>query len=196
MKRKPVTAEELMTRLRSDPEWLAREERSNAELRERELESARIQAPLIADLESVGWHVTSVWDLVNTAARYPEALPVLLDHLQRDYPAGIREGIARAMAVRDARFAWPVLRQLFEETEDRRVKDGLAVALAASADRTVLGEVMELLREPRHGPCRLFLLKTVRRLRSPDANDLLRSLLDDPQLAKEVERMLSKRRQR
>jgi hypothetical protein len=71
-------------------------------LRRRELEYRIAEAPLVEELNGLGVHVSSVWDLVNTAKPYPEAIPLLLDHLCRAYPDRILEGIARALAVPDA----------------------------------------------------------------------------------------------
>jgi len=48
-------------------------------------------------------NVTSVWDLVNTRAPYPEAIPVLLEWLPRVRHPRIKEGIVRALTVKEAR---------------------------------------------------------------------------------------------
>lgn len=48
----------------------------------------------VADLRAIGWPVSSVWDLVNTRQSYPEAVPVLMAHLDRPYDPRIREGIS------------------------------------------------------------------------------------------------------
>ena len=101
--RRKETAEELMARLQSDPEWVRRDqerERKRQQFRQELLEE---QKPLLEELATAGWRVESVWDLVNTSERYPEAVPVLLRHLGRPYHPRIREGIARALTVPEAR---------------------------------------------------------------------------------------------
>ena len=60
----------------------------------------------------------------------PEALPNLVQHLPRDYPSPVRDGIARALAVPAARFAWPVVVRMYRQEPAGRVKDGLAVAIS------------------------------------------------------------------
>lgn len=67
------------------------------------------EAPLVRDLNAIGYAVSSVWDLVNTASPYAEAVPVLFRHLQRSYPVQIRDGIARALAVKEAKSGWLIL---------------------------------------------------------------------------------------
>jgi hypothetical protein len=125
---------------------------------------------LIQELRQAGFAVESAWDLVNTSAPYPEALPILLAHLQRPYPDRVREGIARALAVLDAKFGWEVLTALYRrEPAGTGTKDGLAVALAAASYDDVIGDVIELARDERHGASRLLLLsglKTIQGSRS------------------------------
>ena len=89
----------------------------------------------------------------------PSALPILLEHLQRPYPAAVREGIARALAVRKASFAWGVLTHLYRSEQEVRVKDGLAVAICAVANAEVIDDLIALARDTRQGPSRLLLFR-------------------------------------
>lgn len=102
-KKNPITVSEALGRLQSDPEYMRMKAEREKALAQREAELSLVEAPLIADLASVGVNVHSVYDLVNTASPYGHAIPVLLDHLRRQYPDVIREGIARALAVRQAK---------------------------------------------------------------------------------------------
>jgi len=155
----------------------------------------RAEVPLIEALRFVGWEVGSAWDLVNTSEPYPEALPVLLEHLQRPYPDRVREGIARSLAVRDAKFAWDVLKKLYQEEVGPDTKHGLAVALAATADRAVLDEVIALVRDREHGSSRGLLLKVLSRSRDPRALQTLKELAEDPELYKEIAFILKRKEQ-
>ncbi|MBI1781170.1 MAG: hypothetical protein HYR66_07335 [Sphingobacteriales bacterium] len=58
---------------------------------------------LVKEICSVGYKISSVWDLVNTREEYPEAIPVLIKHLQRPYHSRIKEGIVRALGVGQAK---------------------------------------------------------------------------------------------
>ena len=105
------TAEEFLAELESDPTWVAAREQRERDHRLREAELARAEADLVAELRAVGLDIDSVWDLVNNAPHpilvrrfigpYPEGYPVLLRHLPRPCPRPIREGIIRALTVRD-----------------------------------------------------------------------------------------------
>ena len=158
-KKKQITAAELMVQLSADPEFVARRARDEEERERRAAEWRRAESALVDELRAAGYSVESAWDLVNTDTPYVSALPILLDHLSRPYPDAVREGIARALAVPGARFGWDVLLQQYTDEEDGRAKDGLAVALAAAADEDVIGDVISLASQSKHGPSRLLLLR-------------------------------------
>jgi hypothetical protein len=184
--KKRVTAAELLEHLKADPEYIAARERETEARDKVEAELREAEQPLIGALSEVGVDVGSVWDLVNRASPYSEALPVLVSHLLQPYPDAIREGIARALAVPAARFVWNSLLDAYLCENSQRVKDGLATAIAATADDQNMNEVMELLRDTRHGASRLLLLPAIARSKSPHARDLLEDLSEDPVLKKEV----------
>ena len=90
MTRSRVTAAELMARLNADPNYVAERKREDDERQERAGEWQRAEAPLVDELKAAGFKVESSWDLVNTAGSYPTAVPILLEHLPRQYPAAVR----------------------------------------------------------------------------------------------------------
>jgi HEAT repeat protein len=184
------TAAELMAELEKDPTYREMWRRREEERRRQEEDHARAEVPILQELREAGVSVGSVWDFVNAASADMRSLPILLDHLQRPYPEAVREGIARAMAVPAAKFAWPVLVKLYGQESEERVKDALAVALSNIADDEVLDDLIGLARDPRHGESRILLLSAFERLSLPQARKLLMDLGGDPALHKEVQRIL------
>lgn len=195
-KKKPVSAAELMARLSADPEFVAKQERVEEERQARAAEWRRAEAPLVGALNAAGFAVESAWDLVNTSAPYPDALPILVDHLQRPYPGRVREGIARALAVPQSKFAWNILTSLYRKETIKDAKDGLAVAIAAAADDEVIEDVIGLVRDMRHGASRLLLLDALERSADPRARAALMELGTDPELKKEIQIVLQRMKQR
>ena len=197
-RRKAMTAHEFLARWPEppDPAVRARRAREKEERRRRELEYKRAEEPLLAELRSVGWEVGSVWDLVNIDVAYPQAHPILARHLVRPYPPVIRDGIARALAVRSALFAWDVVREQYLTERDESVRQGLAAALAAMVDRAHLDDLLVLLRDRRHGTSRNILLRGLQRLRDPRARAALEELADDPDLQKQIGIILHRRQLR
>jgi hypothetical protein len=158
------------------------------------------EEPLLADLRAIGWRVESVWDLVNTRTQYPEALTTLLNHLQRPYSDRIKEGIARALAVPEARDAWSTLVaeykkapigkgiKVFGDKEEFRLgfKNGLACALSATVTDVTVAELIELAKNQDHGESRLLLLAGLRKSKGNAVKQALHELAQDSELEKEI----------
>jgi len=184
-----ITAEELNRRLESDQEFMRRRAEQDGLMAERTAELRKEEAPVLADLERLGFKVDAVWQLMSRYPRYTEAIPVLLEHLQRPYSDVVRGWIARALALRATKKpGWRILVQEYGKTSisDSQAKDGLAVALSAACDRTVLPELIELARDKSHGGSRILLLSAIKRSKQPGARVAIGELASDPQLAKEI----------
>ena len=196
MTKKKITAAELMAKLNADPEFVAKRARKEEERLKREAEYRRAEAPLVDELRAAGYQVESAWDLVNTPGSYPKAVPILLAHLPRPYPAAVREGIARALAVREASCGWEVLTRLYRDEHEVRAKDGLAVAIAAAANDELIGDVIALARDTSQGPSRLLLLGALERSADRRARAALMALGTDPDLTTEIQVILRRRLKR
>jgi hypothetical protein len=61
------------------------------------------EQPIVDDLYAAGYKLESVWNFVNTNRLYLGALPVLLKHVQLPYHERIKEGIVRALRVKEFR---------------------------------------------------------------------------------------------
>ncbi len=185
--------------LNADPGFVATCAREDAELEARDAEWRRAEVPLVEELRAAGFTVESAWDFVQTAEPYPDAVPILLEHLQRPYPDRVREGIARALAVPEARSAWRLLTRLYRAETLPDAKSGLAAALSAIADDAVLDELIALIRDVRHGPTRIVLLSALERSEDRRARAALMALGTDPELVLEIQdilRRLERRRKR
>jgi hypothetical protein len=192
-----MTAAELIAELEADPEYQRKRREADEKLERRAALHRAASAPVLADLAEVGYELESVWDLVNTSEPYPDALPVLADHVQRDYPSRVKEGIARALAVKPAAFAWPVLVDQFKMTDAetaKDAKDGLAVALDVTVTLETGDEFIDLVLDERHGSSRILMLDGLKRLGSDRAVSVLNSLVDHPVLGKEATATVTGRR--
>ncbi|MGJ5046492.1 hypothetical protein ACQR09_05460 [Bradyrhizobium oligotrophicum] len=197
MKDKPITADELLKRLHADSDWLAEERERERAFAQRQAEHSLGEAPLVADLRSAGIPVSSVWDLVNDRRRWPQSFPILLAHLDRPYPDAICDGIARALADPELRFAWHILADHYAKAaRGSRTEQGLAVALANSADDEVMPELIALVRNASFGGSRGLLLDALTRSRLSLVDEALHEFLQVPTLAKEARRIIKVRRSR
>lgn len=197
-----MTLAEFEAQLKADGEWEAfvERQRQRDELIKREEEEyARAEAPLVEALRKAGANVSSVWDLVNTKERYPHLVPILFEHLDRPYPPRIREGIARALAVREARPFWDELVKRYLAEEDNStngMKWPLHLAIANASDVTVLDQLIRLAIDRRHGRNRALFVDALARIDDPRAAATLEELADDPDLADDFKRLAKRRRRR
>lgn len=194
-KRGGTTAADVMAMLEADPEFVARRAARDVEQAAREEALRCAEVDLVDDLRRAGTEVDSVWDLVNTAAPYPSAVPVLFAHLARAHPPAIREGIARALAVPEARSRRAELVRAYRDETEPRAKDGLAVAVAATCGGDGIDEVIALVGDAGQGASRVLLIRALARSKEPRARRALESLHEDPVLGEEA-RAASRRRVR
>jgi len=195
-----MTLAEHHAQLKAEGKWdeyVARKKERSDAIRRKEEEYTQAEAPLIHDLRAAGGEVSSVWDLVNTRGSYPTLVPVLLAHLDHPYPERVREGIARALAVPEARAGWDQLVNSYLSETDATthgVKWALHLAIAAAADISVLDTLIRLAVDRRHGRNRAMFVDSLARLNDPRARAALDELAGDPDLADDVRRVMKKRR--
>ena len=172
-------------------------ERREIERQELRIHLLAMQKPLLDELKDVGFLIQDVWDFANTSSSYAGALPVLLKHLQKPYDDKIKEGIARALAVPEAKSSWHILLLEFEKTDQflaPGTKMGLAAAIAVIADDSVVKDLISVIRDKSHGESRILFLKVFRRSRLPVAKIILDELANDPEVKTEIQSWKSRKK--
>jgi HEAT repeat protein len=197
-RRRPRTADEVLSELEANPEWVAARAREDAELQREQAELERAEAPLVADLRAAGFAVDSAYDFIKVRTPYPKAIPILLEHLQRPYPGVVREGIARALAMPQAKYAHDLIVQLWRAEPEgyQTAKHGLAAAVAATGYPEHLDELIELVRDVRLGPTRAYLLLALEKSKEPRAWATILALGTDPEIGQAAQLSMEKRRRR
>jgi hypothetical protein len=185
-----MSAHELLAALSQNEDYVAREATRESDRIEAEASFQNSAAPILEALRSIGIRVRHLWELANSGEVFPEAQPILFEHLQKPYPPKVREFIARAMSERSANPFWPELRRLFEVERNILVKDALAVALVGAASASEADQIIQLLRDPEHGTSRVLLVQFIARLPKEQALLLSAQLADDKQIAIEVRRVV------
>ena len=139
-KEKPMGADELMKKLENDQEYQAMRKRKDQELKEHQKVLAEDEKNLIEDLKEQGYEVNSVWDFVNNNNRYEflrqfdgdyvNAYPILVKHLDEEHHPRVREGIIRALTIKDGGIEVEnALLEEFNKERDPNIKWVLANAL-------------------------------------------------------------------
>jgi hypothetical protein len=129
-----MTADELMSKLESDPEWVAKRDARNARRAERAKQINADEATIIGELAAVGVTVSSVYDFVGKQLAPDVALPVLVRHLNVEHHPNIREGVIRALGIPNARtLAFGPLCDAYREERDPNLRWVIANALSGMA---------------------------------------------------------------
>lgn len=188
IEKKRITTAEHMALLRQDPEWVARNAATEDRLKEGLEQSRKEQAKILADLKEVGIRVESVWDLVNTADKYPAAIPILLRHVVLPYNKRIKEGIIRALTVN---YAGPevlceLIKQFCEQTDSspNSLKWVLGNAISEVATPADAETVIALAMDPSHGDSRDLITQRLPRVVKNKARlgEVLQRLMNDKQI--------------
>jgi hypothetical protein len=164
-KSRAYTAQEWHDLQMSCPDWVA-QQAVRESTRQAAVEFFRVEEePMIDDLTKVGLNVGSVWDLVNSNKVYPTAIPILLDHLHRPYHKRIRNGIIRALTVKEAKglIGDDILDQLTGETDEEN-RWALANALTVVADKKNVAAIEALLEDPHFADVGERLKKSLKQL--------------------------------
>jgi len=140
MRKKRVTAGELMRQLEANPEWVAKRAERERKLEELSKVARSDEVMMVAEMRRLGYDIDSVWDLVNSTPHpnlvrrfvgpYERAYPILMRHLDVPHHAAVREGIIRALTVKDGgRTVEAALLREFERETDPMLMWVLANAL-------------------------------------------------------------------
>ena len=143
--------------------------------------------PIIEELARLGIEVDFLADLINKPVDYQRAIPLLLEWLPQMEDPDVKEVLVRALT--DRRWAKPVAaRPLIEEFRKTPVdtqpslKWAIGNALAEVADASVFEELVELIRDRKHGRGRKMLTLALARTKDPRAVPVLVELLNDEQM--------------
>lgn len=159
-----------------------------------EAEFERAEKPLTDDLHAAGVEVDSVWDLGPDQCRYPEALPVLIDHLERGgYPDLTTNRIGQALHVRQAVVYWDRLRAIYLNPRNPAEEEAAAIALSGSAGAAQLDDLISFVNMGERGDSRIYFLRSIRRIGRKRVQDLFERLRTDPVLGVEATRILQGR---
>jgi len=138
---------------------------------------------LIRDLEEVGIHISSVWDLVNGPNNYKSALPILIEHLESAENLRLKEGIVRALGVKGFDAASQHLIKEFKKSKDELYKWAIANSLEIIAPKEHVDELISIISDRKHGGSRQMIALALGRIGDKKSVSVLIELLDDDSVA-------------
>lgn len=153
--------------------------------------------PMTDELREAGT-VADVWDLVNTSASYPKAIPILVKHLGKSYHRRNRSGIVRALAVREAKGI--ANRAIVEEYRKASKEDfhfswlfGNTMSVIVTNDD--LDELIEIVTDESNGESRTGFIDALAKIKSPKVIEVLHQLESDKNriVAQRAKKILEKK---
>lgn len=138
--------------------------------------------PVIDDLNREGFKVVWISDLYAKKLNYKKAIPVLIKWLPLIDNLDVKESIIRALSVHWAKptAALPLIHE-FENANPESIglKWAIANGLSIVADDSVYTEIVNLVRNKKHGKAREMLALALGNMKNLQASDVLIELLND-----------------
>lgn len=149
------------------------------------LDANRVQE----ELGKIGVQIDDIFDLVNTKEPYPKAVPVLLNLLSEVSHDGIKEGIIRALAVKEAKgVAGKSLIKEYKKTP--KDKSLLLWAIGNTMEVVIsdddIDDVLEIVADKENGISRQMFTVALGKVKSERSEQALISLLDDDEISPHV----------
>ena len=137
------------------------------------------QKELVEELNVLDCNVESVWDFVNRKYDYPQAIPILIKHLNIKHHPRISAGIVRSLAVpvlKNNDELWQILVGLYQKTPsdklidvacERGLQQAVALALANNATKERIPNLKMLIAKCPDGDALSWLEKAIVKLEKP-----------------------------
>ncbi len=155
---------------------------------------------LLDELNRLGLNITSVWDLVNTKDKYPNAIPVLLAHLIKDYSEKNKEGIIRALAVKEAigKASTALIAEYNRIPKDKMLlRWAIGNTIYTTITENDVESILPVVQDKTNGMSRQMFVAALGKVKSEKSENILINLLDDdevtPQALEALGRMKSKK---
>ena len=153
----------------------------------RQEEIAQLEKPVIKELKELGFDsLTSIMQLPIARGPRKEAVPVLIKHLKSDHSEIVRQSIARALRIKEARPYWNEIKEIFlsekldEEAKKETLKSTVGITLSEIASKEHFEDILNLYHDKSVGKVRFMFAKNL--AKSPDkrATEALLALRDEP----------------
>ncbi len=195
---KSITAVEMQTQLKEDTayqKWFKESEEIRIAL---EAAYRREYQSLTDELKAIDVHIESIWDLVNLKSSYNKAaVPILIRHLSEPYHIKNKEGIVRALAVKEAKgdACQAIIDEYHKAPRDKSdYRWAFGNTMAEIITKEYIDQVSRIVLDKTNGESRHMFVRALGKIKSPKAKEtLLRVSKDEDELiSKEAGKALGK----
>jgi HEAT repeat protein len=180
------SAAELMVELNADPDYVARMRQRERLRAEEGADYQRVLAPVLKDLEAIGFNLRSLDELRRGAVDYPAAVPILLGWLAKTENLDLKEDIVRTLSLpwvaEDVAKAFNSEIQRTDIPSSDGLRWAIANGLAVTAGDSIFDQLVAVATDKRYGKAREMLVLALGNCFNPRAVDVLIDLLTDEQV--------------
>lgn len=138
MKKRGITAAELMAKLEADPSFQRHSAERDKRFRMRESEHKKILAPVIASLNAIGLQGETIEAIAEKNAPFSSsAVAILISYIQSINEERVLESLVRALCVAEMRFDGRTLADRFDQTSDESLKWAIANTIALTRPHSI-----------------------------------------------------------
>jgi HEAT repeat protein len=143
-------------------------------------------APILNELAQIGLSVDWVGSLYTRKLNYKDAIPILLKWLPIIENLDVKEDIVRALTVRWAKpvASKPLIEEFYklQGESNSGIKWAIGNALAEVADDSVYQDLVNIALDSGNGTARQMIIIALGKMKNPDVENILISLLGDDQV--------------
>jgi HEAT repeat protein len=170
---------------------------SSPEQDERQKQGKRDAAPIVTALRDAGFAVDSIADLFNRKLSYKSAIPLLIEWLPRTANRDVKQDLVRALSVKWAKAAAPILVSEFESAsgdDSLGLRWAIGNALDVLANDEISDAMLKLATTKEYGRAREMVVLGLGKLTDSRVPDTLIQLLEDDDVAGHAAKALGKLR--
>lgn len=183
MRRKSITAGDLLDKLEKDPQYQARQKEQERQREQNVQEYHKVAAPVLRELVEAGFSISYIGELRHKRMNYKDAIPILMRWLPPIGDKHVKEDIVRTLTVKWAKpQAASLLIKEYKRATNHSLKWTIGNALETVADDSVFDEIVSLVQDKKHGSAREMLAMALGKMKNPKAVDIAIDLLNDDEV--------------
>lgn len=185
-----MTASELIKQLEKDKNYQDKLNEKTVEIQKKHDILVKESKCFSKDCSKFGYSLETAWDLIMIKDSYPDLIPLLMKYIEeKNHSAEFREGIARALAVKDSSPFFNRLLKLYYEAEKEpeTVRWAFVCALSAAAITQEQLDVIEnMIYDEKLGEDRIGLLDAIKKMKLVQKKRVIEYVSKDDKLSENL----------
>lgn len=147
------------------------------------------------ELKAAGSKFSNPWDMVNSKEAYSEAINILIEHLHKPYHEKNKEGIVRALTVKEARGKAnaSLINEYNNISKDRHnLRWTIGNAFTIIVTPNDFESISSIVKDKSNGMSRYRFVEALAKIKTADSRACLQYLLDDKEMKPYAEKALKK----